>query len=207
MATSEPSIEKLPAGTYTQCEYRYASSGRRCNRPVAQRYDGMALCWQQHAPTVRSVAGEVAAERQAEREARLGTAFDAIRAALGYTDAQVAQYMARSAAHVSLTVEAAERVGELLARPADESVFVETVVAAQLIGPYVAPHWVIETVGEVSDADDLAAINAGGWTVLGRDIRGWAVPQTSTEYTYVISVPNGFGHHAHYLALVATKRM
>lgn len=56
------------------------------------------------------------------------------------------------------------------------------VLAAQLIGGYVGPQWLVEPIGEPSDDDDLAAINASDVYVMDRHISGWG------EYNAVIRV-------------------
>ena len=59
------------------------------------------------------------------------------------------------------------------------------VLAAQRIGGYVGPEWLVEPVGEPSDDDDLAAINsAADVYVMDTDIRGWG------EYNAIIRVAN-----------------
>jgi hypothetical protein len=59
------------------------------------------------------------------------------------------------------------------------------IVAAQLIGGYVGPEWLVEPVGEPSDDDDLAAINSAAEVyVMDTDIRGWG------EYNAIIRVAN-----------------
>jgi len=57
------------------------------------------------------------------------------------------------------------------------------VLAAQLIGGYVGPEWLIEPVGEPSDADDLDTINASEILIMDRNIMGWG------EYNAVIRIP------------------
>lgn len=83
--------------------------------------------------------------------------------------------------------------GRLVAAPSDAEdrrPACHPVVAAQLIRPYVGPQWLIEPVGEPSDAEDLAAISRG-YSILAGDLAGWG------EYTHVIEVANS---GAHYLA-------
>jgi len=58
------------------------------------------------------------------------------------------------------------------------------IVAAQLIGGYVGPEWLVEPIGDPSDQDDLDAINASEVYVMERNVRGWG------EYNSIIRVPN-----------------
>lgn len=59
-----------------------------------------------------------------------------------------------------------------------------SVTAAQLIGGYVGPEWLVEPIGDPSDQDDLDAINASEVYVMERNVRGWG------EYNSIIRVPN-----------------
>lgn len=59
-----------------------------------------------------------------------------------------------------------------------------TVVAAQMIGPYVAPNWLIDFVGTASDQEDLNAINAAEMEILRQPdtVMGWG------EYNAIIRI-------------------
>jgi Arc/MetJ-type ribon-helix-helix transcriptional regulator len=57
------------------------------------------------------------------------------------------------------------------------------ITAAQMIRPYVGPQYLVEPVGDVSDADDIAAINDADWVViLDRHVQGWG------EYNAIVRV-------------------
>ncbi len=64
------------------------------------------------------------------------------------------------------------------------------VLAAHEIQLRTGPDHAIELVGRKSGADELAAINRGGYTVLRRGAPEWG------EYTHIIRTPDG----KHYLA-------
>jgi len=75
----------------------------------------------------------------------------------------------------------------------------EHITAAQLIREYHAPAWLVEPVGEPSEPDDIAAINAAPWRVLQTGVAGWG------EYNTIIRVGLGAEGNADYLARVATS--
>ena len=65
----------------------------------------------------------------------------------------------------------------------------QPITKAQFVRPYVGPQWLVEPVGDESDAEDVAAINAGQIVTFAGRIAGWG------PYTRIIRIGE-----AHYLA-------
>ena len=75
------------------------------------------------------------------------------------------------------------------------------VTAAQLIGGYVGPEWLVEPVGEPSDQEDIDAINAANTHVMDHTVMGWG------DYNAIIRVADTITSAlgAYYLAKITEK--
>ena len=68
------------------------------------------------------------------------------------------------------------------------------VTAAQMIRRYQGPQWIVEPVGEPSEPDDIANINASHPYVLQNGVRGWG------DYDAIVRVPLACAGDVDYLA-------
>jgi len=76
----------------------------------------------------------------------------------------------------------------------------DRVLGAQMIRPYHGPQWLVEPAGPISDRQDLEAINAAGYEVLTRRVRGWG---PHLAYNAIIRVHAGEAGDTDYLARLA----